>query len=145
MNKQQRIFYIDVALVVIALLSVYSGFELHTAGHGHQPHDIWHNWAVVHSIVSVLFLLVGGWHVWEHRLWYKSWFTNKHKGKRTAVWVLTVFFGVVSLSGIALFAVTGANSALGFIHYGLGIGLGACSLFHIARRYTFYINNKHKL
>ena len=53
----KKIFVIDWILIPVFILSAYTGIELHIAGHGND-HDTWHNWAVSHVIMSMLFLVV---------------------------------------------------------------------------------------
>ena len=50
----KKIFVIDWILIPVFILSAYTGIELHIAGHGND-HDTWHNWAVSHVIMSMLF------------------------------------------------------------------------------------------
>ena len=64
-NSMKKIFVIDWILLAVAAFSAYSGIELHVAGHG-DVHEIWHNWAVVHVITSLLFLIFGIVHVKMH-------------------------------------------------------------------------------
>ena len=54
MNRNRFIYLTDLLLVPVFVLSFYTGVELHIAGEG-AAHDVWHNWAVFHTIVSLLF------------------------------------------------------------------------------------------
>ena len=47
----KRIFMIDWGLLPSFILSVYTGIELHVAGHGNN-HEIWHDWAIFHVITT---------------------------------------------------------------------------------------------
>lgn len=58
----KRIFVIDWILIVVFIMSAISGFGLHVAGHG-GTHEVWHNWAVFHVFVSMLFLIAVIFHV----------------------------------------------------------------------------------
>ena len=71
LKKMKRIFIIDWSLLPSFILSVYTGTELHVAGHGNN-HKIWHDWAVFHVIVSSLFLILMVHHLITHRNWYKG-------------------------------------------------------------------------
>ena len=109
----KKIFVIDWILLVVAALSAYSGIELHVAGHG-DVHEIWHNWAVVHVITSLLFLIFGVVHVKMHWGWYKSLFAKGIGNKSRVTLLLSVIFSVVVLTGVVLLAfVDGANSGMG--------------------------------
>lgn len=65
----KKIFILDWILVLVFVLLVFSGIELHIAGHG-IDHDLWHNWAVFHVISSLLFLIFSILHVKMHWNWY---------------------------------------------------------------------------
>ena len=67
----KRIFMIDWGLLPSFILSVYTGIELHLAGHGNN-HEIWHDWAIFHVIVSLLLLILIVLHIITHRNWYKE-------------------------------------------------------------------------
>lgn len=67
----KRIFVIDWILIVVFIMSAISGFGLHVAGHG-GTHEVWHNWAVFHVFVSMLFLIAVIFHVAMHLEWYKG-------------------------------------------------------------------------
>ena len=131
----KKIFVIDWILLVVAALSAYSGVELHVAGHG-DVHEIWHNWAVVHVITSLLFLIFGVVHVKMHWGWYKSLFAKGIGNKSRVTLLLSVIFIVVILTGVALLAfVDGANSGMGLWHYRIGLIVSAISIGHIVKRW----------
>lgn len=69
MNKNKLIFLTDAILAPVFVLSLWSGVELHIAGHGAE-HSVWHMWAVFHTIVSLLFLTFAAFHVRSHWGWY---------------------------------------------------------------------------
>ena len=70
MNKRRLIYLTDAILIPLFVLSLYSGIQLHIAGHVTE-HDIWHNWAVFHTIDSLLFTTFGIKHIKSHRFLYK--------------------------------------------------------------------------
>ncbi|MEY8631864.1 DUF4405 domain-containing protein [Bacteroides nordii] len=55
MNRKRFIYFTDLILIPLFILSLYTGIKLHIAGH-HANHEIWHNWTVFHTIASLLFL-----------------------------------------------------------------------------------------
>lgn len=114
--------------------SAVSGFGLHIAGHG-TSHEVWHNWAVVHILSSLLWLISVAYHTKRHGRWYKA-IASKGIGKKSRMTLaLSIVFLTVVVTGIVLIAcVDGANSAIGLWHYWLGILLAVLSLIHIARR-----------
>lgn len=121
-------------MVPVFALSLYTGIELHIAGHG-VDHEIWHNWAVLHVVVSLLFMTLGIFHVKSHWGWYKGLRTIGCKGKRKVVLLLSVVFVLVIVSGLSLlFFVDGANSLIGLLHYQIGIVVGVLGILHILKR-----------
>lgn len=87
----KRIFVIDWILIVVFIMSAISGFGLHVAGHG-GTHEVWHNWAVFHVFVSMLFLIAVIFHVAMHLEWYKG-IIKKGIGRKSKVTaVLSVIF-----------------------------------------------------
>ena len=87
-----------------------------------------------HVLSSVLFLVAIIFHVTTHWGWYKGIIKNGigRKGKVTAV--LSIVFLLLSVTGIVLLGVSGANSPLGLWHYKIGIITTVIALGHIIRR-----------
>lgn len=130
----KRIFVIDWALVPLFILVVYTGIELHVAGH-EDNHDIWHSWAVFHVVVSLLFLMVMLFHIIDHRNWYKGILSKKKARKKGRVTIcLSVMFILVVVTGLALLGIEGANTPVGLWHYKAGILMGVLSAGHILKR-----------
>lgn len=137
MNRKRFIYLTDLILVPAFILSLYTGIELHIAGHGIE-HEVWHNWAVFHTIVSLLFMVLGGIHIKSHWGWYKGLKTIGCKGKRKVVILLSLVFVSVAVTGILLLLfVDGANSAVGLLHYKIGIVMGVLGAMHILKRKRF--------
>lgn len=133
-NKfMKRIFVIDWWLLPAFALTVYSGFELHIAGH-FSSHEVWHNWAVFHIITSLSFIIAGILHIKTHWGWYKS-LISKGLGKKSPVtaWLSLIYTATV-LTGIALLSIEGGNSGIGLWHYRIGILLTTIAAVHIIKR-----------
>ena len=131
----KKIFVRDWILLGVAALSAYSGIELHVAGHG-DVHEIWHNWAVVHVIMSLLFLIFGVVHIKMHWGWYKSLFKKGVGNKSRVTLFLSVIFCVITLTGVALLAfIEGDGSSMGLWHYRVGLVVTAISIGHIVKRW----------
>ena len=133
----KRIFVIDWILVVVFIVSAISGFGLHVAGHG-SSHEIWHNWAVFHVLGSILFLIAAILHVATHLEWYKG-IIKKGIGRKSKVTaILSVIFLLLSVTGLALLGINGANSLLGLWHYKIGVITIVVALGHVIKRlYVF--------
>lgn len=129
----KKIFVIDWSLIPMFILSAYTGIELHIVGHQNN-HEIWHNWAVFHVVISLLFFIVGIFHVTTHWGWYKV-LMNRGIGKKSKITLmLSVGFVFVAVTGIILLCIDGANSNIGLWHYKIGILMGLISIGHILKR-----------
>lgn len=129
----KRIFVIDWILIVVFIVSAISGFGLHVAGHG-GSHEIWHNWAVFHVLGSILFLVTIIFHVSTHRGWYKRVIKKGIDRKSKVTAFLSVIFLLLSVTGLALLGINGANSPLGLWHYKIGIITTIIALGHVIKR-----------
>lgn len=129
----KKIFVIDWLLVGAFVLSALSGVGLHVSDEV-LAHETWHNWAVLHVLSSLLFLIGAVLHVETHWGWYKSLFKNGLGRKSRVTVAVSVVFLLLSLTGVALLGVDGGGSALGLWHY--RIGLVGIVLFagHVVKR-----------
>ena len=121
-------------LLLAFVASAVSGIGLHIAGHG-TSHEVWHYWAVVHILSSLLWLITVALHIRQHGRWYKS-IASKGIGKKSPMTLaLSAAFLIVTVTGIVLVAcVDGANSAIGLWHYKIGLLLIVFSLIHVFKR-----------
>jgi hypothetical protein len=129
----KRIFVIDWILIVVFIVSAISGFGLHVAGHG-SSHEIWHNWAVFHVLGSILFLIVVIFHVATHLEWYKGIIKKGIGSKSKVTAILSVIFLLLSVTGLALLGINGANSLFGLWHYKIGVITIVVALGHVIKR-----------
>ena len=105
----KKIFVIDWILIFVFILSAFSGIKLHIAGHGND-HEQWHHWAVFHVLTSLLFFIAVLFHITTHEGWYKGLIRNGISKKSKVTVVLSVVFLLVTVTGVALLGVNGANS-----------------------------------
>lgn len=134
MNRNRFIYFTDLMLLLVFILSFYTGVELHIAGQG-VDHESWHIWTIFHTNTSLLFMILGIIHVKSHWAWYKGLRTVGCKGKRKAVLLLSIVFLLAVVSGILLVCfVDGANSSLGLWHYRIGIFVSVLGVLHILKR-----------
>lgn len=129
----KKIFVIDWILFFVFVLSTFSGIGLHIAGHG-SSHELWHNWAIGHVWTSSLFFIAAILHTTTHGGWYKGLIKNGMGQKSKITAVLSVIFLLVSVTGIILLGVSGANSNLGLLHYKIGITTMILSVGHLLKR-----------
>lgn len=132
----KRVFVIDWILIPLFLLTAYTGIKLHIVGHGNN-HELWHNWAIFHVSSSFLFLITIIFHITTHWGWYKGAIKNGLGKKSKITVVLSVVFLLVSVTGIILLGVNEENSAIGLLHYKIGIARIILSIGHILKRIHF--------
>ena len=134
LSKMKRIFIIDWWLLLAFAITAYSGFKLHIAGH-FSTHEVWHNWAVFHILVSLAFVILGVLHVQTHWGWYKSLIT-KGIGKKSKVTIwLSFIFLITSLTGFILLGVCCRQFHIGMWHYRLGIIFTIIGIGHFIKRF----------
>lgn len=129
----KKIFVIDWILVFVFVLSAFSGTGLHIAGHDNN-HELWHNWAVFHVLTSFLFFVAAIFHITTHWGWYKGLIKNGLSRNSKITVVMSVVFLFVSVTGIVLLGVNGANSDIGLLHYKMGIATIILCIWHILKR-----------
>lgn len=129
----KKVFVIDWILVFAFILSVCSGIGLYVVGH-ENDHVVWHDWAVFHVLTSFCFLSVTVFHLAAHRGWYKGVVKKGIGRKSKTTGVLSILFLFVSVTGIVLLGVDGANSEIGLWHYKIGIVMSLLSAGHIFKR-----------
>lgn len=133
----KRIFVIDWILIVVFIVSAISGFGLHVAGHG-SSHEIWHNWVVFHVLGSILFLIAVIFYVATHLEWYKGIIKKGIGSKSKVTAILSVIFLLLSVTGLALLGINGANSLLGLWHYKIGVITIVIALGHVIKRLSVF-------
>lgn len=125
---------IERLLPLLFVASAISEIGLHIAGHG-TSHEVWHNWAVAHVLLSLLWLISVACHIKRHRHWYKSIVSKGMRKKSPLTLVLSAAFLTVTVTGIVLMTcVDGANSAVGQWHYKIGILLTILCIIHVCNR-----------
>lgn len=109
-------FTIERLLPLAFVTSAVSGIGLHIAGHG-TSHEVWHNWAVVHVLSSLLWLISVAYHIKRHGCWYKA-MASKGIGKKSHTTIaLSVVFLIVAITGIMLIAYVDGQTPL--LDYGI--------------------------
>ena len=104
MNRNRFIYFTDLMLLLVFILSFYTGVELHIAGQG-VDHESWHIWAIFHKGKRKAVLLL------------------------SIVFLLAVVSGILLVC-----FVDGANSSLGLWHYRIGIFVSVLGVLHILKR-----------
>ena len=102
MSGKRSIFITDAALVPLFAAVLATGVRQHVAGET-QSHDVWHVWAVWHTLAGIAFLALVFLHLRHHWGWYKGW--RKRSVRRNGVtWLLSLSFAVTVLTGALLLA-----------------------------------------
>ena len=78
--KTNKLFIVDLLLLLLFITTAISGFGMHITGHS-DNHSIWHNWAVIHTLSTLLFVITTVIHIYLHWNWYKTLF-SKPLGKK---------------------------------------------------------------
>lgn len=134
-TKGKSIFIVDLTLIPIFILVIYSGLNLHVAGHK-QTHEIWVYWAHYHIIVGVLSLIAGGLHIRAHLGWYKSLIKKGLAKKSRITVILSLLFLIEIITGIILvFFIDGGNSSVGMWHYRFGLVMISFLLIYLVSRF----------
>lgn len=136
--KITKILFIDWSLLPLSILSFFTGLKLHLAGHG-DSHEEWHNWAVAHVIMSLLFMVACVYHIKTHAKWYHSLLKNGPRRKSKITLAISIVFAATVITGIALLGVEGANSGIGLWHYKIGLLMGLLAVIHIVKRKTAFL------
>ena len=130
MNRNNLIILTDLALIPSFFLSACTGLQLHLAGHM-ETMDLWHRTAALHTLFSLIFLVLALLHVFTHKAWYRN-LPLHHMGKCTMVVLLTVIFAMTILSGV--YALASDITRVGILHYKTGIFLTILGILHIIKR-----------
>lgn len=137
--KGRGIFIVDASLIPIFGMLLFSGLKLHGAAHLNN-HDIWHNWAVIHVISSILCLIAMFLHIKAHWNWYKSIFRNGVRKKSKITVSVSVFFVASVVTGlILLLFIEGENSGMGLWHYKISLIWVALVLIHTIKRFKIMV------
>lgn len=136
LTKGKSIFIVDLILIPVFALVIYSGVKLHVAGHA-DDHDIWEYWAHYHIITGILSIVFGGLHIKAHWGWYKG-LIKKGIGKKSRITaILSLLFLIEIITGmILIFFIEGGNSAVGMWHYRLGLAMAFFLLIHLISRFS---------
>lgn len=127
--------WIDRALLPVFVGVVWTGVALHVAGRVGIPSVVQSRMAW-HIAVSLLFLLLAGFHVRMHWGWYRALRTVGCEGRhRWMVLLFSLVFLLAAVSGLLLLLCGAALGAgFGIFHYLLGLLFGIMALLHILKR-----------
>jgi len=137
--KGKSIFIVDIVLIPLFILLIYSGLKLHYADHQNE-HHIWEYWAEYHVIVSIILLVAIWLHVKAHWSWYKT-LVKKGIQKKSKITIgLSILFIILIMTGILLvFFIDGGNSHVGLFHYWVGLLMVILSIIHIISRFHLLV------
>lgn len=131
------IFKTDIALLLLFILSLFTGVQIHYASH-FQSHSVWHNWSVAHIVINVALLIMAIIHIKQHWGWFKTLFTTFNRKSKITV-LLTFVFALEFITGIVLLLfVYSCNSFMGLFHYWVGIIFGVMALVHFIMRWKIF-------
>ena len=126
------IVVVDWVLIPVFLLFFISGIALHASGHGGH-HESRPSWVVVHLVAGLLFAIVGSFHLYMHRNWYKARLKPdgmKRRHGETAIF--SCLFLLAVITGLVL--LDGRGGRIGLGHCQVGLVTAFFSLLHVFRR-----------
>ena len=130
-RKIATIFKVDAVMAVAFVAMAVTGIKTHVE----FPMGNWHSWMTAHTYLSLLFLAVAVWHVWQHRGWYKSLLRRNRSARRHPTVILSLVALAVTVAGLLLWAgVTGENWWMGHFHWIAGLVMIVFGVAHVARR-----------
>lgn len=138
LTKGKNIFIIDLLLIPVFAIIVYSGLALHIAGHPQEYiHEQWHNWSIVHVIATIVSLVFWYLHIKAHWTWYTKIFKKTKRKKSKITIIISLLFGVELITGIVLILIIdGPNSGIGLFHYVMGLTMSLFLLLHTIGRFN---------
>ena len=129
-----KLFIVDLLLLLLFIPTVASGFGMHIAGHG-DNHTVWHNWGVAHTLISTLFAISVFAHIYLHWGWYKGLFRKPLAKRSRMSIVISLLFVTLTISAILSLSISeGQNSHIGIAHYKIGIVATLFFAWHIIKR-----------
>lgn len=77
-------------------------------------HELWHDWAVFHTLIGLLFTVFGAIHVRDHWGWYRGLWAKGPKGRSRIVSALSAVCVPLLVTAVLLLCcVDGANTPVG--------------------------------
>lgn len=142
--------FINFALVIISLLTIYSGFVMQAAYHaGGKPHEVvsagfnYFQWSTIHKIIIVVFSILIIFHTVLHLKWYRGLFTKPLPHAKRQTVILSVIFFIVAATGYFAWVVSSSNQHLRKIfielHDKLVIILIIYLIIHIVKRFRWFV------
>ena len=131
----KKVFKIDLLLYLVGVMTVASGITFHIMGHNGYDHHSWVMCAIVHTVISSVFVWLVAMHLITHKGWIKGLKNRCCRKKSMITIILAIIAVVVAVTGFGLLAVSGANSHLGLLHYKLGIVFALLAVAHSVRRF----------
>lgn len=121
-------------MIPVFLAMVASGVGIHVSGEW-GLHEAWHNWAVVHVIAAVVFLILAVCHIKGHWPWFRSLARGLHKKSKPNM-ILSILFAFETVTGIILLAFTdGEGSHTGLWHWWGGLLMFLFGTGHLVKRW----------
>lgn len=135
MNKKLKLGYCDLTLIIIGILTLFTGIWLEATG-GNPAGMVW-----CHIVVSTLFIAGCAYHIYLHFGWERL--IQKFKGPKMKVNRILAIFGILT----ALTAIWSTidwvlhyqHTTIGGVHGKLGFVFVAICLGHLIKRWSRFI------
>ncbi|MBK7213869.1 MAG: DUF4405 domain-containing protein [Bacteroidales bacterium] len=154
-------FTINLALLLSALIMIYSGLllqvEYHLGNHGNIVTEntvfgiSYYGWSSIHKVSIVILSMLMIYHLYLHRKWYSSVFKKRLVLRNKQVLMLSVLFVFVALTGYIpwIIYLQGVNiiyrKAFIEIHDKLAIILTIYIILHIIKRLRWFLTTFEKI
>lgn len=131
-KKHKKAVHILLAFNLIAI--TVSGIALHIAGHG-TDHEVWHNLAVTHVLLSIMFAICSAQHIRRYVRLYKSFGKVRTAIRNVDIAAVSLFMSIATITGIVLlFWDCTPNTGMSLWHYWFGMLMSLVTAIHIIRR-----------
>lgn len=131
------IFRTDLALAILGLSSLVTGILIHHSWHFAQ-HIEWHNWSVVHCVVNIALLIAVGFHIKQHKGWFKNIFKRSSLKAKMPIFVTLCSLATIGSGIYLLIFAKGEGTHAGLVHYWLGMIFGIFAILHFAKRWKVF-------
>lgn len=130
MKKLPGLLKTDLAMVPLFIIVAVSGIKYHLSGH-YGTEDAICFWRIIHATASILFAMLMGTHIWQHRKWFKAIVKSKIRSKYTNC-ALALIASFETVTGLIL--IISGQPLLGHVHWIGGLMLIVLTLLHIVPR-----------
>lgn len=134
-------YIIDLTLIPIYILVLYTGLSTHLASKGEVVAGIGYcSWSLYHLTASCIGVILTIIHITQHWQWYKNLFARKSQNKSIYSIILSLIVVVMIATGIIILITDNHfGYMVGLIHNKLGLIMAVLILIHVFGRISWII------